>query len=66
MKDSIFQLCVRFLERLARCTGLSYKQISVVFNIYFQGAVLMLSAFLPLVAIIVTIPSNASCLNKNK
>lgn len=54
MKDSIFQLCVRFLERLAHCTGLSYKQVSVVFNIYLQGGILMLSAFLPLAAVLLS------------
>lgn len=54
MKDSIFQLCVSFLERLAHCTELSYKQMSVIFNIYLQGGILMLSAFLPLAAVLLS------------
>lgn len=54
MKDSIFQLCVRFLDLLALCTGLSYKQMSVIFNIYLQGGILMLSAFLPLAAVLLS------------
>lgn len=54
MKDSIFQLCVRFLDRLAHCTGFTYKQMSVIFNIYLQGGTLMLSAFLPLAAVLLS------------
>lgn len=44
-----FALCVIFLRILGKCTGLSYVQISVVFNLWIQGGVLMLSAWLPFV-----------------
>ena len=44
-----FALCVIFLRFLGKCTGLSYVQISVVFNLWIQGGVLMLSGWLPFV-----------------
>lgn len=44
-----FALCVLFLQLLGKCFGLTYKQISVVFNLWIQGGVLVLSAWLPFV-----------------
>ena len=44
-----FAICVGFLVLLGKLCGLTYKQISVVFNLWLQGAVLVLSAILPLV-----------------
>ena len=44
-----FALCVIFLQLLGKCTGLSYVQISVVFNLWIQGGVLVLSGCLPFV-----------------
>ena len=38
-----FELCVLFLLLLGKLFGLAYKQISVVFNLWVQGAVLALS-----------------------
>lgn len=38
-----FGLCVLFLLLLGKLFGLTYKQVSVVFNLWVQGAVLMLS-----------------------
>ena len=38
-----FGLCVLFLLLLGKLFGLTYKQISVVFNLWLQGAVLALS-----------------------
>ena len=52
-----FMLCVRFLQGLGKCFGLSYERISVVFNLYLQGGILTLSAALPLVATVLTIGS---------
>ena len=43
-----FGLCVLFLLLLGKLFGLTYKQISVVFNLWVQGAVLMLSGLAPL------------------
>ena len=42
-----FGLCVLFLLLLGRLFGLTYKQISVVFNLWVQGAVLTLSGLAP-------------------
>ena len=44
-----FAICVGFLMLLGKLCGLTYKQISVVFNLWLQGAMLVLSAILPLV-----------------
>ena len=50
--DKLFMLCVHFLEWLGNTTGLNYKQISVVFNIYIQGGILFVSSWLPLIKVI--------------
>lgn len=42
-----FGLCVLFLLLLGKLLGLTYKQISVVFNLWVQGAVLALSGLVP-------------------
>ena len=42
-----FGLCVLFLLLLGKLFGLNYKQISVVFNLWVQGAVLALSGLAP-------------------
>ena len=42
-----FGLCVLFLLLLGKLFGLTYKQISVVFNLWVQGAVLALSGLAP-------------------
>lgn len=44
-----FALCVLFLQWLGKCFGLTYKQISVIFNLWIQGGVLVLSGCLPFV-----------------
>ena len=48
----MFNACTFLLVALAKLTGLSYQQVSVVVNIYLQGALLALSAWLPLVAVV--------------
>lgn len=45
-----FGICVLFLLLLGKCLGLNYKQISVYFNLYLQGVVLLCSALLPAIA----------------
>jgi hypothetical protein len=45
-----FGLCVLFLLLLGKLFGLTYKQISVVFNLWLQGAVLLLSGLAPATA----------------
>ena len=42
-----FGLCVLFLLLLGKLFGLTYKQISVVFNLWVQGALLTLSGLIP-------------------
>jgi len=42
-----FGLCVLFLLLLGKIIGLTYKQISVVFNLWLQGAILALSGLAP-------------------
>lgn len=51
--DKLFFLCVKFLEWLGKMTGFNYKQISVVFNIYIQGGILLVSSCLPLIKVII-------------
>jgi hypothetical protein len=45
-----FRLCVAFLQLLGKVCGLTYIQISVVFNLWLQGAVLTLSGLAPAAA----------------
>ena len=47
-----FGLCVLFLLLLGKLLGLTYKQISIVFNLWVQGAVLALSGLAPLGVVI--------------
>lgn len=51
-----FGICVLFLLLLGKLFGLTYKQISVVFNLWIQGAVLTLSGLLPFVIAITCAP----------
>lgn len=44
-----FALCVLFLQGLGKCFRLTYKQISVIFNLWIQGGALVISALLPFV-----------------
>ena len=55
-----FMLCVGFLLLLGKLCGLTYKQISVVFNLWVQGAVLMLSGVAPAAAAIYKLVSCGS------
>ena len=55
-----FMLCVRFLLLLGKLCGMTYKQISVVFNLWLQGAVLMLSGLAPAATAIYKLASGGS------
>ena len=46
-------MCVLFLQKLGKVLGLTYPQISVVFNLWIQGGVLVFSALLPTIVYIV-------------
>ena len=47
-----FAVCVLFLHMLGKCFGIGYKKISVIFNLWMQGAILLLSGCLPFIAAI--------------
>ena len=47
MIDKLFIVCVKFLMALGRYTHLTYKQISVMFNLWVQGIVLLLASIAP-------------------
>lgn len=55
-----FGLCVLFLLLLGKLFGLTYKQISVVFNLWVQGAILTLSGLAPFGATIYLLTEDAS------
>ena len=55
-----FGLCVLFLLLLGKLFGLTYKQISVVFNLWVQGAILTLSGLAPLGATIYLLTEEVS------
>ena len=42
-----FRACVMFLLLLGKLVGLSYEQISVVFNLWVQGTILTISGLAP-------------------
>ena len=46
MSRFLFSLCTGFLQFLGRVFHITYKEISVYFNLYLQGFILMLSAML--------------------
>ena len=48
----VFRCCCEVMFLLGKLIGLTYKEVCVVFNLYVQGVVLMLSGCLPLVAAI--------------
>lgn len=49
MINWLFQICVNFLNWLGKISGLTYIEISVVFNLWVQGGVLVISALIPFV-----------------
>ena len=53
MIDSLFMTCVKFLQWLGSRTRLTYEEISVVFNLWVQGVVLLIASVAPLVVGIV-------------
>jgi len=51
--DKLFALCVEFLLWLGKTTGFTYVEISVIFNLWIQGALLLASSALPLIVTLV-------------
>ena len=57
-----FGVCVLFLLVLGKLFGLTYKQISVVFNLWIQGAVLSLTGLVPAAACVYKLADGGSLL----
>lgn len=53
MVDWLFHICVNFLNWLGKTTGLTYVEISVVFNLWVQGGLLVISALVPFIVALV-------------
>lgn len=58
-----FRLCVLFLVGLGKCLGLNYKQISVYFNLYLQGIIMVASGLLPLMASVYRFRADLTVIN---
>ena len=50
--SKLFRICQRFLLFLGRAARLSYVEISVIFNLWVQGGLLAISAFIPLIVLL--------------
>lgn len=48
MTDFLFAVCVKFLRWLSAYSHLTYKEVSVVFNLWIQGIVLLVANIIPL------------------
>ena len=48
----LFKICQYFLLLLGKATKLTYIEISVIFNLWFQGIILTLSSFTPLIVLL--------------
>ena len=55
-----YMMCVAFLVRLGNMCGLTYKQISVVLNLWIQGGVLLLTGWTPFIIALWRLPGNPS------
>lgn len=60
MINLAFSVCAAFLDGFGRIFKLTYQEISVIFNLWLQGALLTLSAIAPLIASIVTLTQELS------
>lgn len=49
MIGRLFNICVDFLNWLGKVAGLTYVEISVVFNLWVQGGLLVITALFPFV-----------------
>jgi len=59
----LFVICTTFLSWLGNRFGMSYKKISVWFNLYLQGGVVVIFSMMPSVASFVRALNNASLIN---
>ena len=55
-----FGLCAAFLLLIGKLFGFTYKEISVIFNLWIQGAVLMISGLLPSIAQLIVLINSPS------
>ena len=58
-----FGLCAAFLLLIGKLFGFTYKEISVIFNLWIQGAVLMISGLLPSIAQLIVLINSPSVVN---
>lgn len=56
----LYDICCKTLSWLGDFLGLSYKEISVIFNVYIQGGLWALSAITPFFALIKMLRTNSS------
>lgn len=50
--SGLFQICQKFLLLIGKVTRLTYIEISVIFNLWIQGALLVLSSFVPMIVLL--------------
>lgn len=55
MMEWLFDICCKIMSSLGDFVGLSYKEICVIGNIHIQGGIWLLSALLPIIAMIWTL-----------
>lgn len=56
----LFQICCYIMYAVGRIVGLGYKEICVIGNVYIQGAIWAISAFLPLLAVVLSLRGKIS------
>lgn len=64
MVDWLFRICVNFLNWLGKTTGLTYVEISVVFNLWVQGGLLVISALVPFIVALVRYGNHCHIYNR--
>lgn len=52
MIEWLFDICCKIMSSFGNLIGLSYKEICVIFNLYVQGALWLLTALAPIAALI--------------
>ena len=58
-----FNICVHFLLGMGKVLHLNYVQISVIFNLWIQGTILMISGVIPFILYIYFVLTDKIALN---
>lgn len=61
--DIPFNICVHFLLGMGKVLHLNYVQISVIFNLWIQGTILMISGVIPFILYIYFVLTDKIALN---